>query len=156
MANELTPEKTEALKKRAEAYFKKVGIDPTKKPENAPVAPTMPKILSESNSGDGITTEVAVIQVYSILVYTYCQVNMPGYEFSGHTGGLGAGASENAGVIYYADKAKLLKTTDFGVFYAAHTGGVIHVTWGTHGNATAAGVGEGFGAFGGSGSWDHS
>ena len=47
----------------------------------------------------------------------------------------------------------LLKATTFGVAFVAEDGGALQVTWGTSGNATAVGVGEGLGAFGGSGSW---
>ena len=40
-----------------------------------------------------------------------------------------------------------------GSIFIAEDGGALQVTWGTSGNATAVGVGEGLGAFGGSGSW---
>jgi hypothetical protein len=58
-----------------------------------------------------------------------------------------------AGVIYFGDLNTLLKATTFGVAFGAEDGGVVQVTWGTSGNATAGGIGEGLGAFGGSGNW---
>ena len=66
---------------------------------------------------------------------------------------MGLGDLTSAGVIYFGNLKTLLKATTFGVAFGAEDGGVVQVTWGTSGNATAAGVGEGLGAFGGSGNW---
>ena len=60
---------------------------------------------------------------------------------------------ESAGDIYYDNIDTLLKATTFGLAFVATDGGIVQVTWGTSGNATAAAVGEGAGVFAGSGSW---
>ena len=69
------------------------------------------------------------------------------------TADMDVGDLSSAGVIYFGSEATLLKATTFGVAFGAEDGGVVQVTWGTSGNATAAGIGEGLGAFGGSGSF---
>ena len=75
-------------------------------------------------------------------------------NFKVESGGVGVGDLTCEGVIYYGNQDVLLKATTFGVAFGAEDGGVVQVTWGTSGNATAAGIGEGLGAFGGSGSWN--
>ena len=145
------------LKTRAEAHFKKMGIDPSKEQKN-PQMVQVPTADRKEFAAASTTTHPCTISTISVLFYTYCEVSVPaiGYTFKGHSGGLGVGGIDAKGVIYYADQSVLLATKDFGVFFGAEDGGVIHVTWGSHGNATAIGVGEGGGAFGGSGSWKKS
>ncbi len=151
MSDQLTTEEVSTLKKNAEAYFKEQGIDPSKKPEKQSA-----NIDRKDLSSKSIITHPCFIRATSYLVYTYIEVLVPaiGYTFKGSSGGLGIGDIGAAGVIYYTDEAKLLSTEAFGVVYGAEYGGVLQVTWGSHGNATAAGIGEGGGAFGGSGKWE--
>lgn len=142
---------------RAEKYFAAKGINPNVKGEltrKLDVKPT-----ATFKEGDlGVTTCPCTIEVESFLFYTHCTVTFADpqgncHKFEGDSGGLGIGEVDAGGVIYYADLETLLKTGDFGVAFVAEDGGVCQVTWGTHGNASAAGVGDGGGAFGGSGSW---
>lgn len=142
--------------KAALAYFERQGIDPREEPTpgtHPSVDPPAPS--SMANVTTGMTTNACIIEVLSILFYTYCKVTIPdiGHEFEGHSGGLGAGDLTAAGAIYYDNLKALISTKDFGVFFAAEDGGVVQVTWGSNGNATAAGVGDALGAFGGRGSW---
>ena len=51
------------------------------------------------------------------------------------------------------DKDVLTKATTFEVSFVTVDGGGTQVSWGSSGNAFAAGVGDGFGVFGGSGGW---
>lgn len=135
---------------RAVEYFKNLGIDPNKKPDQ-PIP-----MLNAPEVQEGVTTLPCVIEVECFLFYTYLEVDVPdkGKKFEGHSGGVGIpGDIEAAGAIYFADWNVLVGTSTFGVAFVAEDGGVVQVTWGSHGNATAAGVGEATGAFGGSGSW---
>lgn len=144
---------------RAAEYFKNLGINPNVAPDDLAVPPPPPGILSLSKAKAGsVTTLPCVIECESFLFYTYCSVLVPGLgrEFEGHSGGLGLGDCTGGGVIYFADAAQLLSTSDFGVTFVADAGGTVMVTWGTHGNANAVGIGEGAGAFGGTGSWKSS
>lgn len=139
------------IKERAEAYFKEVGIDPGKKapePKNA-------KAIVFIKELEGTTTLPCIISFQAYLFYMYLEVEVPdkGKKFCGSAGGVGAGDIESAGVIYFSDWDTLVKTKTFGVAFLAEEGGAIQVTWGTHGNATAAGIGDGGAACGGSGSW---
>ena len=142
--------------RRAVAYFKRNGIDPRVEPppETFPSdvlrAPRYTQLTAT-----GITTEACSIEVSAYFFYAHVEViDMANYHtFEGHSGGIGLGDIFGIGVIYYADLPALLATTDFGVFFGAEAGGAMHVTWGTHGNATVGGIGEGIGAFGGRGSW---
>lgn len=142
---------------RAEKYFAAHGINPNEKGELTHKLDLTP--TPAFKEGDlGVTTLPCVIEVESFLFYTYCEVTFADsdghtHKFEGHSGGLGVGEVDAGGVIYFADLETLLKTGDFGVAFLAEDGGVCQVTWGTHGNASAAGVGDGGGAFGGSGSW---
>lgn len=152
MSNQLTTEEASTLKKNAEAYFKEQGIDPSKKPEKQ-----SSKIDEKTNLiAESLTTYACLISIVSVFFYTYCEVIVPklGYKFKGSAGGVGAGGFSGPGIIYFSDKSKLLSTHTFGVAYAADDGGLLQVTWGSHGNATATGVGAGGGAFGGSGKWE--
>lgn len=135
-------------------YFKREGIE-------CHVEPTAEELQALRIPHDhqevllAMTSYPCLISVTSVFFYTYVSVSVPslGKTFTGHSGGLGVGEISAMGVIYFSDRNTLLATTDFGVFFGADQGGVVHVTWGSHGNATAAGVGAGAGAFGGSGSW---
>ena len=143
---------------RAEKYFAAHGINPNIEGEmknpKLDVTPT-----PAFKAGDeGVTTVPCEITVEAFLFYMYCEVTFvdpagKSHKFCGNSGGIGVGDLETAGVIYYADLETLITTAAFGVAFIAEEGGVVQVTWGTHGNASAAGVGEGGGAFGGSGSW---
>ena len=125
------------LKHRAAVYFNSIGVNPAVPPAE-------------------VTTLPCVIEVECFMFYTYVEVSVPdkGMKFCGSSGGIGVpGDLTAAGVIYFADWDKLKETDTFGVAFLAEDGGVVQVTWGSRGNASAAGVGEGGGAFGGSGSW---
>jgi hypothetical protein len=139
------------IKERAEAYFKDEGIDPNVKP----VRRKPPKARMKAPALEDTTTLPCTISFQAYLFYMYLEVDVPdkGKRFCGSAGGVGAGDIESAGVIYFADWDTLVKTSAFGVAFLAEDGGVIQVTWGTHGNATAAGIGDGGAACGGSGSW---
>ena len=152
-------------------YFKNLGIDPNAAPDAAGRATLAVRSSAVSRAidifpgpvgvlgvGSAVTTLPCVIECESFLFYTYCSVLVPGLgrEFEGHSGGLGLGDCTGGGVIYFADAAQLLSTSDFGVTFVADAGGTVMVTWGTHGNANAVGIGEGAGAFGGTGSWKSS
>lgn len=146
------------LKRRADAYFERLGIDPNQKSPSdglppIPVAPTQSG--TDSIESDGMTTELSTLEVVTYLVYSYVavQAHTSGHVFEGHAGGLGIGALGGVGPLYYSDLGALLATHDFGVFYAAYNGGVLQVTWGANGNATYAGVGAGGAAMGGRGNW---
>jgi hypothetical protein len=155
---------------RAAEYFKRLGIDPNAAPDAAESATLAVRDSGERlraleifpvpplSVGSDVTTLPCVIECESFFFYTYCSVLVPGLgrEFEGHSGGLGVGDCTGGGVIYFADQGALLATSDFGVTFVADTGGTVMVTWGTHGNANAVGVGEGAGAFGGTGSWKSS
>ena len=157
-----TPEdfsnQNDAFDKEALEYFQQQGIDVNVKPtEDFTVdSNTLKPAFSEEDvAAKGITTHPCLISIKSFVFYTFCKVTVPtiGKTFKGHSGGLGVGRVNAGGVIYYADLSRLLKIRDFGVFFVAKSGGTCHVTWGTHGNATAVGVGIGVGAFGGRGDW---
>ncbi|MHA2343208.1 MAG: hypothetical protein ACXADW_15155 [Candidatus Hodarchaeales archaeon] len=129
------------LKERAKEYFKSLGIDIDEKPNENLETITVP----------------CTIEIESVVFYSYVEIvfeyNGCTYKYTGNAGGIGVGDLTAEGVIYFGDLNKLIGTKAFGVTFAAEDGGVVQVTWGTHGNATAAGIGEGLGAFGGSGSW---
>lgn len=140
------------LKARADKYFKEIGIDPDKKTDNVNF-PSPPTAVDTVVDKSKITTEFCTIECITYIVYTYVSVQFQHHVFEGHAFGIGIGGAFNGGVIYFADEKKLLDTKSFGIFYVAADGGVMHVTWGTHGNATVAGVGEGGAAMGGFGKW---
>jgi len=154
----LSPKANEAQIKKALEYFERQKIDvrvPPKPGTFPSVVPQAPRVTT-AYAAAGMTTQACMINVTSVVFYTHCSVVIlepPGHAFEGQAGGLGLGDLAAAGVIYYDNLQALLSTGDFGVFFGAEMGGVIHVTWGANGNATAAGVGEGLGAFGGRGSW---
>lgn len=142
---------------RAEKYFAAKGINPNVKGELTRKLDVKPTAIFKD--GDlGVTTMPCTIEVEAFLFYMHLTVTFVDskgtcHKFEGDSGGVGVGEVDSAGVIYFADLETLLKTGTFGVAFAAEDGGVVQVTWGTHGNASAAGVGDGGGAFGGSGSW---
>ena len=61
--------------------------------------------------------------------------------------------SKDVGIITYGSLDVLTKATTFEVSFVTVDGGGTQVSWGSSGNAFAAGVGDGFGVFGGSGGW---
>jgi|TARA_R100000808_G_C2152339_1_gene161716 hypothetical protein len=140
------------LEERGRKYFKALGINPDTKgrayeEKLLDAVPVCEK---------GLKNEGCEISVYCFLFYTYVEVNMLTSEwtFQGSAGGVGIpGGMESAGDIYYDNIDTLLKATTFGLAFVAADGGIVQVTWGTSGNATAAAVGEGAGVFAGSGSW---
>ena len=71
----------------------------------------------------------------------------------GSAGGLGVGDISAEGIITYGSLDVLTKATTFEVSFITVDGGGTQVSWGSSGNAFAAGVGDGFGVFGGSGGW---
>ncbi len=134
--------------RRALAYFERNNIDIRHPPVPGSKQNGMPV------RAEGLTTEACTIDLAAYLLYAHLEVvTASGHRFEGHSYGAGAGDLVGAGVIYYSDLGQLLATGDFGVVFAAEDGGVMQITWGKYGNATLAGVGEGFGGFGGSGSW---
>tara|TARA_Y100001938_G_scaffold143552_1_gene216491 strand:- start:20530 stop:21012 length:483 start_codon:yes stop_codon:yes gene_type:complete len=146
-------------RKRAEKWFAAHGINPNtpNSDGNAQVLDMKPAITFTEDM-DGTTTYPCEISIEGFLFYAHVTVSFTDsagktYEFEGGSGGIGVGDLSSAGVIYFGNEETLLKATTFGVAFGAEDGGVVQVTWGTSGNATAAGVGEGLGAFGGSGSW---
>jgi hypothetical protein len=147
---------TAAQIKRALAYFDRKGIDPRVEPAPGTFPPALPQAPRFAAAiATGITTQACIIELVAALFYAHLTVGVPaiGKTFEGHSGGVGLGDITAGGVIYYDDLSALLGIHDFGVFFGAEMGGVMHVTWGAYGNATAAGVGEGLGAFGGNGDW---
>lgn len=151
-------------KDRAMKYFEMMGIDPSVKPVPYPRAPE-----GEIHSVDawhhhhglqagGVTTLPCYIDILAVLFYSHVTVTFTdqagkAHTYEGDAGGIGAGEISGAGVIYYSDLAALVGTGTFGVTFVAEEGGTAMVTWGTHGNANIVGIGDGLGAFGGSGSW---
>jgi hypothetical protein len=140
--------------KRALAYFDRKGIDPRIEPAAEAYPSVVPQAPPFTRATEGITTEACTIDLIAVLFYAHVTVvTASGHTFDGHSGGIGIGDISGAGVIYYADLSTLLSTHAFGVAFGAEDGGVMQVTWGSHGNATIVGIGEGLGAFGGSGDW---
>ena len=146
-------------RKKADKYFAAHGINPNT-PNNDGISNVLdltPKVSFHKDS-DGVTTYPCTISVQGYLFYSHVDVIFTDsagntYEFEGSAGGIGVGDTEAEGLIYFGNEETLLKATTFGVAFIAEDGGALQVTWGTSGNATAVGVGEGLGAFGGSGSW---
>ena len=144
-------------RKRAVKYFDARGINPNTKPEIDRILDFSP-IQTWSQSSDGTTTYPCTIEIEAFLFYMHITVTFTdskgkSHVFEGDSGGVGLGDITGVGVIYFGNLKTLLKATTFGVAFGAEDGGVVQVTWGTSGNATAGGVGEGLGAFGGSGHW---
>ena len=146
-------------RKKADRWFAAHGINPNtpNSDGNANVLDLTP-VSPWHKDADGVTTYSCTISVQGYLFYSHVSVIFEdadgnSYEFEGGAGGVGVGDTEAEGLIYFGDEDTLLKATTFGVAFGAEDGGVVQVTWGTSGNATAVGVGEGVGAFGGSGSW---
>ena len=144
---------------RAEKYFAAHGINP-----NKPNSDGINNILDMRPSTfwkkgmDSVLDYPCSISIEGFLFYAYVEVGFDikgqSYTFQGGSGGIGLGDLTCEGVIYFGNGLEtLLAATTFGVAFGAEDGGVCQVTWGTSGNATAAGIGEGLGAFGGSGSW---
>jgi hypothetical protein len=131
-------------------YFKRKGIDPSIKPEPRPVP--------ELADTDGMTTCPCAIEIVAVLFYSHVTVTFTdpsgkSHTFEGDSGGVGVGEIDGPGIIYYNDLSTLLSTSAFGVTFVSEDGGTAMVTWGSHGNANIVGIGEGLGAFGGSGDW---
>jgi hypothetical protein len=128
------------VKERAAEHFKKKKIDVSKDPNLE------------------LTTLPCTIDIVGVLFYAYVEVTFvdpsgKSHTFKGDSGGVGVGEIDGAGVIYYSDLNQLLSTKTFGVGFVSDEGGTAMVTWGSHGNANIVGIGDGLGAFGGSGSW---
>jgi len=107
---------------------------------------------------EGTQTYPCTISILGAVVYSRVEVVFQDSEgkihtFKGDAGGLGVGDIDGPGVIYFSDLSKLISTKTFGVAFVAEDGGTAMVTWGSHGNANIVGIGEGGGAFGGSGKW---
>lgn len=150
----------EARLAQAEAYFKAKGIDPSVKPEDG----TVKNIVSDhwqfhhDMNKSGMTTCPCMIDILAVLFYSHVTVTFTdpsgkSHTYEGDAGGVGAGEITGPGIIYYSDLATLLGTKSFGVSFVSADGGTAMVTWGSHGNANIIGIGDGLGAFGGSGSW---
>ena len=149
------PYSPEELKEKAEAYFKELGIDPTKEP-NKNDLPEPPSTAPSALKADtvGVNKEFCMVQVYSFVFYTYVVVQFQHHEFNGHSGGLGIGGMPlTGGILLFKDLKTLLDTKVFFVHFEAVEGGLCQVSWGTHGSATVIGVGGGAGAFAGRGKW---
>ena len=149
----------EQKRKRAEKWFAAHGINPnTPDPDGNQRVLDVRPAQSFTEDMDGVISHPCTITVEGFLFYAHVTVEFndgsKSYEFQGGSGGVGVGDLTCEGVIYYGNQDTLLKATTFGVAFGAEDGGVCQVTWGTSGNATAAGIGEGLGAFGGSGSWN--
>ena len=99
------------------------------------------------------------IDIISFLVYCHVTVlfNDPvsgdEWKYEGGSGGLGIGDISAEGILTYGSIDVLTKATTFEVSFVTVDGGGTQVSWGSSGNAFAAGVGDGFGVFGGSGGW---
>ena len=145
-------------KDQAMAYFKSKGIDPSLAPP-ASIAQPAQRSWQHHHSlqAQGVTTLPCYIDILAVLFYSHVTVSFTvggkTHTYEGDAGGVGAGEISGAGVIYYSDLGTLLGTKAFGVTFVAEEGGTAMVTWGTHGNANIVGIGDGLGAFGGSGSW---
>lgn len=160
MKNETTNQ--EELKNEALAYFKKVGIDPYTEVSQKPieVPPPSPVEISQLKSSKSNTTHKCSISLWAGAVVTYYSVKYKSgagnhWKFSGHAWGLGVGAATGDGLIVYNDASELHDTKDCYVQFIAEDGGALQISWGKYGVATAGGIGEGLGAFGGSGTWSH-
>lgn len=152
MSKQLTAKKSEDLKQKALDYFERKGIDVRIKPTKSMKA-DLPQQLKE-NALKGMKVDGCVIEITSVLFYTYLVFSAPQFgTFEGHAGGFGVGELVAAGVLYYDNGSALKSTHDFGVFFGADAGGICQITWGSNGNATAVGIGDGLGAFGGQGDW---
>ena len=148
----------EQRRARAENWFSANGINPNTPDRNgnSGLLDLRPSPQYTANVG-GVISHPCTINVEGFLFYAHVTVTFNdgtnAYEFEGGSGGVGIGDLTSGGIIYYGNQNTLLTATTFGVAFGAEDGGVCQVTWGTSGNATAAGVGEGLGAFGGSGRW---
>lgn len=147
-------------RKRAEKYFAAYGINPnTKGNTHQDRLLDYGPVPVWDKSSSGVTTYQCSISVESFLFYTHIEVEFTDtttqetYQFEGGSGGLGLGTCDTVGVIYFGNLQTLLNATTFGVFFGGDAVGAVQVTWGTSGNATGGGAGDGAGAFGGSGSW---
>ena len=147
-------------RKRAQRYFASYGINPnTKGNTHQDRLLDFAPVPVWNKKSTGVISYQCNISVESFLFYTHIEVEFVDpntqqtYQFEGGSGGLGLGTCDTVGVIYFGNLETLLKATTFGVFFGADGAGAVQVTWGTSGNATAAGAGDGAGAFGGSGSW---
>lgn len=154
----------EARLAQAEAYFKAKGIDPSVKPEEDTVNHDIASTIQDhwqfhhNITKLGMTTCPCMIDILAVLFYSHVTVTFTdpsgkSHTYEGDAGGVGAGEITGPGVIYYSDLATLLGTKSFGVSFVSADGGTAMVTWGSHGNANIIGIGDGLGAFGGSGSW---
>ena len=144
-------------RQRANKYFAARGINPNSRGELTRMLDINPA-MSWSKSTDSVITYNCVIEVEAFLFYMHLTITFTDsagktHVFEGDSGGIGLGDMTSDGILYFGNQETLLKATTFGVAFAAEDGGVIQVTWGTSGNASAVGVGEGGGAFGGSGHW---
>ena len=147
---------------KADKYFADRGINPnvmshgtiygeTKDLEAYPAS-------TFNKDDEGVIDYRCEITVRAYLFYLYVTVSFEDsdgvyHEFIGHCGGIGAGQVLSVGVIYFGSKEILLEATELAVVFGGDGLGGVQVTWGTSGNATAAGVDLGVGAFGGDGSW---
>ena len=151
--DKLLQEHMKGRRERAKKYFASLGINPDTKgntyQERFLDAPPVP-------SG-GMKNEPCIISAECFVFYTHVEVVMlqTAETFEGNCGGIGTpGGFYGAGDIYFNNMETLLRATTFGAFFGGVDGvEVAQITWGTSGNATAAGTGELDGAFGGSGNW---
>ena len=157
---ELTKKERRERRKRAIKYFEAYGINPNTKGNTHQdrLLDMPPKPFWDEKTENTITFECS-ISVESFLFYTHVEAEFTDtttketYQFEGGSGGLGVGTCDTVGVIYFGNLDTLLKATTFGVFFGGDAVGAVQLTWGTSGNATGGGAGDGAGAFGGSGSW---
>jgi len=146
-------------RKKADRWFAAHGINPNTPDRNNDhtVLDLVPK--PQWGKGDentityNCTINVAGYLFYSHVTCQFTDADGNTYLYEGGAGGIGIGDIEAEGVIYFGSEETLLKATTFGEAFIAEDGGTLQLTWGTSGNATAVGIGEGLGAFGGSGSW---
>ena len=144
---------------KAMAYFEAKGIDPSVEPEALLAVSGVSEWQHYSDmQSEGVVTLPCTIDILAVLFYSHVTVSFTDpagkkHTYEGDAGGVGAGEISGVGVIYYPDLGSMLATKAFGVTFIAEEGGTAMVTWGTHGNANIVGIGDGLGAFGGSGSW---
>tara|TARA_B100001175_G_scaffold44912_1_gene34095 strand:- start:7564 stop:8025 length:462 start_codon:yes stop_codon:yes gene_type:complete len=146
-------------RQKADRWFAAHGINPNTpdRTNNSNVLDLVPE-RQWPKAGEDAISYSCTISVQGYLFYSHVSCIFEDsegntYEYEGGAGGIGIGDIEAEGIIYFGNEETLLKATTFGEAFIAEDGGTLQLTWGTSGNATAVGIGEGLGAFGGSGSW---
>lgn len=147
-------------REKAKMWFAHRGINPDNtftNPEDRQFSKLdFPPIPVKYENAPSLQCQIDIISflVYSHVTVMFCDPTGQEWKYEGGAGGLGVGDISGEGILTYGDLDVLTKATTFEVSFISADGGGTQVSWGSSGNAFAAGVGEGFGVFGGSGGWE--